>query len=237
MASKGGPDIIENGLTLFLDASNIRSYPGSGTTWLDLSGNGNTGTLTNGPTFNAGNMGRIVFDGVDDYVGIPHNSILAPTSQISYGAWAFLSNWNITNNLRLLSKTQSGGYNIGLNEATIGDGNFGGIIYLGGSYRQAKVTRSTISSGWHYIIMTCDGRYFKLYIDGVNVNTYDHGLVATISYAFNNRFLIGAEPGETTEVDGSYWSGNISQVQVYNRSLSAAEVLQNYNATKSRFGR
>ena len=236
MGLSHSPKIVTNGLVLALDAANNKSYPRSGTTWTDLSGNNNTGTLTNGPTFSNANGGSIVFDGTNDYVGIPHNSILAPTSQISYGAWAFLSNWNITNDSRLLSKTQGGGYNIGLNEATIGAGNFGGIIYLGGSYRQATVTRSTISSGWHYIIMTCDGRYFKLYIDGVNVNTYDHGLVATISYAFNNRFLIGAEPGETTEVDGSYWSGNISQVQVYNRSLSATEVLQNYNATKSRFG-
>jgi hypothetical protein len=85
--------------------------------------------------------------------------------------------------------------------------------------------------------MTCDGRYFRLYIDAINVATYDHGSVATISYAFNNRFLIGAEPGETTEVDGSYWNGNISQVSVYNRALSATEISQNYNAVKSRFGR
>ena len=123
------PRIVTSGLVLALDAAERLSYPRTGTTWRDLSGNNNNGTLTNGPTFNAGNQGSIVFDGVDDYVGIPHTSILAPTSQISYGAWAFLSNWNITNDLRLLSKTQSGGYNIGLNEATIGDGNFGGIIY------------------------------------------------------------------------------------------------------------
>lgn len=229
-------NIVTNGLVLFLDANNTNSYPGSGTSWYDLSGNGNTGTLTNGPTFNSANGGSIVFDGIDDYVRISHNSILAPTSQISYGAWAFLSNWNITNNLRLLSKTETGGYNIGLNESTIGAGNFGGIIYLGGAYRQAKVTRSTISSGWHYIIMTCDGRYFRLYIDAINVATYDHGSVATISYTYNNSFFIGAEPGPSTTPDGSYWNGNISQATVYNRSLTATEVLQNFQVTRDRFG-
>ena len=68
MSSKCGPDINENGLVLFLDAANRLSYPGSGTAWSDLSGNSNTGTLTNGPTFSAGNQGSIVFDGVDDYI-------------------------------------------------------------------------------------------------------------------------------------------------------------------------
>ena len=114
MATKYSPKMVTDGLVLSLDAANTKSYPRSGTTWTDLSGNSNTGTLTNGPTFNAGNLGSIVFDGTNDYVGIPYNSILAPTSQISYGAWAFLSNWNITNDSRLLSKTQSGGEFTGL---------------------------------------------------------------------------------------------------------------------------
>ena len=58
-------DIVTNGLVLFLDANNTNSYPGSGTSWYDLSGNGNTGTLTNGPTFSSVNGGTIVFDGID----------------------------------------------------------------------------------------------------------------------------------------------------------------------------
>ena len=68
MSSKGGPDINENGLVLHLDAANNKSYPGSGTTWTDLSGNDNNGTLTNGPTFNASNMGSIALDGTNDYI-------------------------------------------------------------------------------------------------------------------------------------------------------------------------
>ena len=64
-----GPRIVSNGLVLCLDAANKRSYPGTGTTWTDLSGNSNNGTLTNGPTFSAGNMGSILFDGTNDYVG------------------------------------------------------------------------------------------------------------------------------------------------------------------------
>jgi len=65
-----GPKIVTSGLVLALDAADKLSYRGSGTTWRDLSGNNNTGTLTNGPTFNAGNLGSIVFDGTNDYVNI-----------------------------------------------------------------------------------------------------------------------------------------------------------------------
>lgn len=66
MATNGGPNIIQNGLVFALDAANKKSYPGSGTTWKDLSGNGNDGTLTNGPTFDSGNGGSIVLDGTND---------------------------------------------------------------------------------------------------------------------------------------------------------------------------
>ncbi len=68
MAHFHSPRIITDGLVLALDAANQKSYPGSGTTWSDLSGNGNNGTLTNGPTFDSGNNGSIIFDGVDDYI-------------------------------------------------------------------------------------------------------------------------------------------------------------------------
>jgi hypothetical protein len=65
MSVIGGPDIITDGLVLYLDAANTKSYIGSGTTWKDLSRNSNDGTLTNGPTFDSGNSGSIVFDGVE----------------------------------------------------------------------------------------------------------------------------------------------------------------------------
>ena len=68
MSISGGPDIVENGLVLHLDAADTNSYPGSGTLWTDLSGNGNNGTLTNGPAYSSNNKGYFSFDGTDDYV-------------------------------------------------------------------------------------------------------------------------------------------------------------------------
>ena len=75
MALSHSPRIVTNGLVLALDAANIKSYPGSGTTWTDLSGIGNNGTLTNGPTYSSANGGSLVFNGTDNYVSLPANSI------------------------------------------------------------------------------------------------------------------------------------------------------------------
>ena len=81
MATKYSPKTVTDGLLLSFDAANTKSYPKSGTTWSDLSGNGNTGTLTNGPTFNSANGGSIVFDGVDDYVNVANASSLNSSAQ------------------------------------------------------------------------------------------------------------------------------------------------------------
>ena len=109
------PQIVTNGLVMYLDAANPKSYPTTGTAWYDRSGNGNTGTLTNGPTFNSGNNGSIVFDGIDDYVslssspnltnplticGFINTSIVSGVNQVIYGPLANGSdNWlSISNN-------------------------------------------------------------------------------------------------------------------------------------------
>ncbi len=241
MSANGGPDGVTNGLLLHLDAADIKSYPRTGILWYDRSGNRNNGTLTNGPAFNSGNGGSVVFDGTDDYVNIPYTSILTPTSQISFEATAYLTNWDVSTDYRILSKTQSGGYNIGLNEPSfITNGYLGGLVFAGGSYRIVRIPRSSVSSGWHHLAFTFDGRYFKMYLDGINVNSYDIGSTTTISYSSNNSLLIGAEVGSGSTPDGiypngSYLNGRVASVKIYNRALSQQEVIQNYNATKSRF--
>ena len=85
-----GPKIVTSGLVLCLDAANKRSYPGTGTTWTDLSGNSNNGTLTNGPTFSAGNQGSIVFDGTNDYA---YQSLFtnAITTTLTFDVWVKFS--------------------------------------------------------------------------------------------------------------------------------------------------
>ena len=111
MAGASGPDLVQNGLVLALDASDRNSYPGSGTTWRDMSGNSNNGTLTNGPTFNSANGGSIVFDGSDDYAQITTsgiiNNIISVDTMIyidSVKTYAAILGSNITEKYEMLIK-------------------------------------------------------------------------------------------------------------------------------------
>ena len=94
MACHGGPNIVEDNLVFHVDAANTRSYPGSGTTWTDLSGNGNNATI-NGATFNSGNGGYFIMDGSNDYItlGTQLNSTIAPNSEdndVTFSFWVNL---------------------------------------------------------------------------------------------------------------------------------------------------
>jgi hypothetical protein len=107
MALSHSPSIITNGLVLCLDAANPKSYPGSGTTWNDLSGNGNNGTLRNSPSYSADNLGKIVFDAVNDDINCGNDSsINFGTGDFTVSVW-FRRFSNATTNLRLLSKAAS----------------------------------------------------------------------------------------------------------------------------------
>ena len=226
MASKGGPDIVENGLTLFLDASNIRSYPGSGTTWSDLSGNGNTGTLTNGPTFSAGNLGSIVFDGTNDYVNISNTSILNNSSQ-TINIW-FLYTSIPGNGVSVIGKHDSAGswngYNMGL---------YGGAVFCqfkpSSNTDAGSVSTNMSANTWTLITLKFTiGSTLTLYKNGNKISTNALSSVSMTSQPIR----IGLS------VD-TYWSalpGRVASVQIYSRELPDDEVLQNYNATKSRFG-
>ena len=233
MASKGGPDIVENGLTLFLDASNIRSYPGSGTTWSDLSGNGNTGTLTNGPTFSAGNLGSIVFDGTNDYVTVANASSLNPSNGISVSVWVkFTSTINNTRQMMVEKHTtnSSGWWFAGENNKIVWL-----VMGTSGGEKMIDLTNNTsIISGTIYnIVGTYDGTSstLKLYVNGRD----DGGTIAGGGSGLSsssNPLIIGKQHN---------WGNGPSSIttfntSLYNRALTATEILQNYNATKNRFG-
>jgi hypothetical protein len=107
MASIGGPNIVTDGLVLALDAANTKSYPGSGTVWKDLSGNGNNGTLINGPTFDTGNLGSIEFDGVDDWTSFG-NILNTGTSDFTISAWVKSTSTATGNNNGIVYKRGTG---------------------------------------------------------------------------------------------------------------------------------
>ncbi len=234
MAFHTGPKISTNGLVLSLDVANSKSYTSGSTIWNDTSGYSFTGSIINGPSYSIDNGGSLVFNGTNNYVSVPYSATLAPTSQITFGSWAFLSNWNTSANIRILSKTESGGYQLGMSDGLYTN-RLGAIIFNSGSYRTVSVSTSSLSPGWHHFVVTCDGQNTILYVDGVSQSTFSLPAPGPIQYVTNNHLVVGAEPATGTTVTGNYWPGRIANAFVYNIALSSNDVSQMYNATKGRF--
>lgn len=226
--------IVRDGLVLHLDAANIKSYPGSGTVWKDLSGLGNHGTLVNGPVYNSANNGSILFDGVNDQVIIPHSNSLAPSAAITLSAWVN-TDWQTTSSVRIISKTESGGWQLSINDDPAG-ARVGMTIHIGGVYRYATVPKTSIASGYHNIVGSFDGRFINLFVDATQVVNIDLVSTLALTYAYNNQFIVGAEASSSGPANTNYINASISNVQIYSRALSAAEIKQNFEALRGRYG-
>jgi hypothetical protein len=234
MGISGGPDMIQDGLVLALDAADRNSYPGSGTTWSDMSGNSNSGTLTNGPTFSSANGGSIVFDGVNDYVGVS-NTNLKPTSGITQECWL-----KVATQVQVFIGLQYGtsfnnSYALWWGEGGTntwnGGVNIGGIFYV----LSATVTWPN-NSTWFQFVHTYDGSTQKLYYNGNLIASENRS--GTITYDSSNTVTtVGCDfngSGYNTGI-AAPTNGSISIVKIYNRGLTVSEIRQNYNAQKSRF--
>jgi hypothetical protein len=224
MAFNYSPKIVTEGLVLALDAANTKSYPGSGTTWTDLSRGGNNGTLVNGPTFNSGNGGSIVFDGVDDYAncGIPL------TFTNSFTLSFFIK--TIYSGVKLIF----GMYNGSGADWWIGTLSNGTLNFSFGSPSKRDIATTTVVSDGLWRLSTCvynkNTNSIFIYLNGVLQNS-SNSLPSTVNQPGGNMTI-----GRFGDAAGFNWNGNLSNFQLYNRALSAQEILQNYNATKTRFG-
>ena len=237
MAFSRGPKIVTDGLVLYLDAVNTNSYPGSGNTWSDLSSNGNDGTLVNGPQFNSDNLGSIDFDGVNDNISIGNLSNNIPKTEGTLSAWVSPIGYESTQIYRIM--------NINVEGSTHGHG-FDFSLYTNNRFL------SVINAG--------SNRIFA-YTPGLDNNFINSGIPKNLAYIWNetnqNWFINGESIGvgsnsftenitpidyssETLQIgirgSGGPFKGLIPQVSIYNKALSAEEILQNYNATKSRYG-
>ena len=218
MAFGNGPRVVTDGLVLALDAADKNSYPGSGTTWNDISGNGWNGTFQNGPTFNSSNIGSISFDGTNDRV----STLFKPSGYRSYFIWV---KYNIITGLpagySLTGTQEVNAYNY------IGISNGGYFYYYFGTNGQ-EVTGTILNANiWYYqgLTLSSDGNA-RAYLNGSLVSTLASGVGNTATAEFS----VGC-------INQNHWiNGNIASVIQYNRALSASEILQNYNAQKSRFG-
>lgn len=220
-----GPRTITNGLILALDAADKNSYIGSGTSWYDISGYGNNGTLTNGPTFNTGNGGSIVFDGIDDYVSVPSNSNFNNGNNITVEAWVLCTNWSSYTHPMIVAK--------GINVEWIlwKSNDVGAVGKLGWRANVTVYSTTTLPNNtWCQCVGSIGSAGTKVYLNGVLEAT---NLTTTfVSGNINVTLATGLVSGSPSNMLGA----NIAITRIYNVQLTDSQILQNYNATKTRFG-
>jgi hypothetical protein len=231
MSFSHSPKIVTDGLVLALDAGNIKSYVSGSTTWFDKSGRGNNGTLVNGPTFSSANGGSIIFDGSNDYV-----TLTRPVQDdFSLSCW-----FKTTQAGSLPTQWYEGkglvDCEVGSIQNDFGLGIGGGRVIYGIGNQAAQVDVSIYSTTlyndniWHNAVATRvkSTGAMLLYVDSVLVAS---GSAQTGSLTAATAMRIGSQ-----QPNVGFFSGNIATGVVYNRALTQAEITQNFNALRGRFG-
>lgn len=236
-----GPNIVKEGLVLYLDAASGTSYSpyNSGNTWRDISGNNNNGTLTNGPVYNTANGGSFVFDGVDDFA----------TGSLSSPTVGCISMWINSNSL--INSSSSGKTLIHLrwtgilnSEWYIGVGAITGLLtneYItvidaaNGERTAVADGGSLLANTWYNLTFNSEAGKYQIYVNAVaKTQIIASGGVSTLTNA--NKLSIAALTRAPEGIDSSFFDGRVSNVQLYSNSLTKPQILQNYNATRARFG-
>jgi hypothetical protein len=221
MSFNYSPKVVTSGLVLCLDAANQKSYTSGSTTWYDLTGNFYNGTLTNGPTYSTSGSGCIVFDGTDDYIQTSSTSF--NFSVITVSVWINRSTTATTYPVIASKEAISSGWILHII-------NTNKIFFkINNNNSTAITTTNSLTAGlWYNVVATYNGSQLVVYINGVSDTT------TSDSTGINsNSTTLRIGEYQTT---GNAYKGNIANTQIYNRALSASEILQNYNATKTRFG-
>jgi hypothetical protein len=233
-------NVVTNGLVLFVDAGNTRSYSGTGTTWYDISGNNNNAVLTNGPLYNSGDGGRFSVDGADDYISV---SGMPTGNAWTYSMWYLVSgptSFTVVGH-RTFSATNTFRFQWDDISSTTGRGPFIDFATSQGggqaNYSNSQ-TPSTMFNQWHMVSVVSNGSNVTCYFDGSSAG----GIVLSGSKQFSTNGIMrigydnlsGIGSADIFNRDGG--SCYFSSAMVYNRALSAAEMLQNFNAQKVRFG-
>lgn len=234
MSFNFSPKIVTDGLVLYLDAANTKSYVSGSTRWNDISTGGNNGTLTNGPTFSGANGGSIVFDGIDDYINIVGGGGLSGANNGTIDIW-----------VKWISTSQPAGYSLAYGPVCARQSNAvfsNNIICLNGAnpttskvtVRMTNASSNTLTStsnaglDWINLIVTFSPTSTNLYFNSSLQNT-----TTGVSLSSGNSPLT---LGAWIDAGIGYSNSNIGCFKIYNRAISATEVLQNYNATRRRFG-
>ena len=220
--------IVKDGLVLDLDAGKQASYVSGSTTWNDISYTNNNSTLVNGPVYTSANGGSIQFDGTNHYVSCPKQNYLANATQFTMFAWM---KRKLSNSIVVIGQVETLSNDISFELWS--DSN---AYFEVGNGNNAFGYVSNNSTAWQYLAMVFDGTQIgnsnrlKGYVNGILQTLTYSGTIPSTTGTLNTNLIIGAY------IPNSNWSnGNIAQTLIYNRALSATEILQNYNATKTRY--
>jgi hypothetical protein len=227
MAIISNPSLVMSGLILALDAANTKSYPGSGTTWTDISANGRVGTLTNGPTYNSANSGSITFTAASS------NSVLltgsTAVSQATFTVW--LRRNGSQNDYAGILFTRGG-----VSSSISGLSFFSTVNNLGYNWNNAVAAFSfnsglTVPDGvWCMAALSLTSTAATLYLCQSSGTTS-----ATNTLAHSSTTFDGLKLGWDGTASSRYMNGSIASAHLYNRALSASEIQQNFNALRGRF--
>jgi len=234
--------IVTDGLVLNMDANNVVSNPTTGTTWYDTTGNNFNGILSNGASFSSvtSTLNTIIMDGTDDYVDINYNEMLdLPTSRTT-SIWVKLNTIKFST---MIGQAKTGGFNqrkwdVRYGAASGTDQKIRVVLGQGGPTISVDTTSTyDLTSGWFNVAVTYNGPTTNctIYVNGTQAGQSTSVYSTLYSSVANNDNTLGFNLGRRN--DGSnYNNGNFSNFLVYNRALTASEILQNYNAQKSRYG-
>lgn len=217
-----GASIVTNGLALHLDAANIKSYPGTGTTWVDLSGNGNNGTLVGNPLYTSGYFS---FDFIDDVINVADSSSLSfPNNIFTINIWVYFNAVNVTQGV--IGK-RGWEYSI---HAISNQLNFyawssaGNVVYAMSTPIEALT--------WYNFTFTANGSTAFLYRNGSLLNSYNK----TIETMSDTSVGLTIGRGGEASTGNAYMNGRVSNVTMYSRFLTSSEIQQNFNALRGRYG-
>lgn len=228
MGVAGGPDLIQDGLVLSLDASDRNSYVSGSTTWFDLSGLNNSGSLINGPTFNTGSLGSIVLDGTNDYITLP--TVGFGLSSLTVDIWFKRYSTMTTGYLWVMDNFDQPELRLSFS------GNKLNVQYYdNGAYIVNTLSTTDFNTALFYNVTTTVTNNSQIfYVNGtqeiIRSGSYDGNPLGNL---FEQTLGAYNRPGLGY---GGYASVQYGSYKVYNRVLSTQEVLQNYNAQKSKFG-
>lgn len=234
--------IVTDGLVLNVDAGFVGSYPTINTTWYDLSGNSNNGTLINGPTFNSSNSGSIVFDGIDDKVNLPSSNVynFNTNDPFTLETFCYATTAASSGMIPLIERYFYGVVNFGGYGLRLRNYNTNKPLFFVTGFASVGVetigiveaTTSWVANTWYHIVGTKNNSgTMKIYVNGTLENT-----ITNITGAPLPSTDITLKIGARGDTDDQYSNQRFSICRIYNKELTSQEVSQNFNAQKGRFG-